>query len=56
MSPKQARDVRAKVFSQLDAVQVAQLSAISLAIVGGLDGEHPGGGLAHSDGADGDGD
>jgi len=56
VSPKQARDVRAKVFSKLDAVQVAQLSAISLAIVGGLDGEQLGGSFAHSDGADGDGD
>ena len=57
VSPKQARDVRAKVFSKLDAVQVAQLSAISLAIVGGLDGEQLGGGFANSDGgADGDGD
>jgi len=56
VSPQQARDVRARVFSQLDPVQVAQLSAISLAIVGGLDGEQLGGGLAQSGGADGDGD
>ena len=54
VSPQQARDVRARVFSQLDSVQVAQLSAISLAIVGGLDGEQLGGGLAHAGGADGD--
>ena len=52
VSPKQAEDVRSKVFSKLDPIQVAQLSAISLAIVGGLDGEHVGGGLAHGDADD----
>lgn len=37
VSPKQAEDVRAKVFAQLSAEQVAQLETISRAIVAGLD-------------------
>ena len=37
VSPRQAIDVRQKVFAHLDAQQVAQLEAISLAIVSGLD-------------------
>jgi len=37
VSPKQAEDVRAKVFQHLDSVQVAQLGTISRAIVDGLD-------------------
>ena len=53
VSPKQAEDVRAKVFQHLDRVQVAQLQAISLAIVDGLDGPRSGDALSD---ADGDGD
>ena len=57
VSPKQAEDVRAKVFQHLDSVQVAQLQAISLAIVDGLDGQRSGDALAAGPGAaDGDGD
>ena len=37
VSPHQAIDVRQKVFAHLDAQQVAQLEAITLAIVSGLD-------------------
>lgn len=50
VSPKQAVEVRERAFTHLDTVQVAQLEAISLAIVDGLDG------TAGLDGADGDGD
>ena len=53
VSPRQVEEVREKVFSRLDRVQVAQLAAISLAMVDGLDG--PRSGDAVSD-ADGDGD
>ena len=53
VSPKQVTEVREKAFSRLDAVQVSQLAAISLALVEGLDG--PRAGDAVSD-ADGDGD
>ena len=57
VSPKQAEHVRAKVFEHLDHVQVAQLQAISLAIVDGLDGQRSGDGLSGGPGAaDGDGD
>ncbi len=42
VSPRQAEEVRAKVFSQLDPIQVSQLQAISLAIVDGLDGPRAG--------------
>ncbi len=37
VSPKQAVDVRAKVFAHLDELQVRQLEAISLAVVQGID-------------------
>ena len=39
VSPQQVIDVRQKVFAHLDAIQVQQLEAISLAIVDGLDDE-----------------
>ena len=54
VSPVQAEEVRAKVFSHLDPVQVSQLSAISLAVVAGLDGVHGDGSDAGADGGDGD--
>ena len=53
VSPRQVKEVREKAFSRLDAVQVAQLSAISLALVEGLDGPRAGDALGD---ADGDGD
>lgn len=59
VSPKQAQDVRSKVFAQLDPIQVSQLQAISLAIVDGLDAPRAGdalGGFAGGAGPDGDGD
>ena len=37
VSPKQAVDVRQKVFAHLDPIQVQQLEAISLAVVQGID-------------------
>lgn len=38
VSPRQVDEVRAKVFARLTAAQVTQLSAISRAVVEGLDG------------------
>lgn len=50
VSPKQVTEVRQRAFAKLDPVQVSQLSAISLALVEGLDGERAGDAIGDVDG------